>query len=514
MKFSFMQAKFFIILAATGFYSCHASKKLAIPTPVFANNPVVAHRGAFKKNNLPENSIASLKEAVRLGCTGSEFDIRMTADDSLVINHDPVFHGLEIEKKPYRDLFIYKLSNGEKIPTLREYILAGLQNNKSTRLVCEIKPSEISKERGRAIAVKVISLIKELKAAHMVEYISFDFGILEKIIENEPGAVTQYLAGDKSPEQLKGAGINGADYHYSVFKNNPGWIQSAKQQDIFLNVWTVNSPAEMDWVIANKFDFITTNEPELLLERLNKPTAAPGWKLAWSEEFNYSGLPDSTKWGYQTGGHGWGNNELQYYTAADTMNARVKNGLLTITVRNAKVGTNEYTSARLITKGKADFTYGRIEVSAKLPPGRGLWPAIWMLCSDIEKLGWPSGGEIDIMEHVGYEKDTVLGTVHTEAYNHVKNTQKGKKIFISNPYTDFHLYAIEWTPEYIDFFMDDQRFLRFSNEHKTSAEWPFDKPFYLILNIAVGGNLGGQKGVDQNIFPSSMEVDYVRVYQK
>ena len=509
-----MRTNFFLILGAAGFFSCHASKKMAVPSPVFADNIVVAHRGAFKKNKLPENSIASLKQAISLDCTGSEFDVRMTADDSLVINHDPVFNGLEIEKKQYRDLLSFNLTNGEKIPTLREYILAGLNNNSRTRLVCEIKPSEISKERGKEIAVKVISVVKQLKATNMVEYISFDYGILEKIIEIEPGAVTQYLAGDKSPEQLKASGIDGADYHYSVFKKNPGWIQSAKQQGIFLNVWTVNNPDEMDWVLANKFDFITTNEPEMLLERVKKSPEASGWKLTWNEDFNYTGLPDSTKWSYETGGHGWGNNELQYYTASDTMNVLVKNGSLHLTVRNAKVGNNDYTSARLVTKGKADFTYGRIEVSAKLPPGRGLWPAIWMLCSDIEKVGWPGGGEIDIMEHVGYEKDTVLGTVHTGAYNHVKNTQKGKKIFISNPYTDFHLYAIEWTPEFIDFFMDDQRYLRFSNERKTTAEWPFNKPFYLILNIAVGGNLGGQKGVDQNILPSTMEVDFVRVYQK
>jgi glycerophosphoryl diester phosphodiesterase len=438
----------------------------------------------------------------------------MTADDSLVINHDPVFHGLEIEKKQYKELLNFRLTNGEKIPTLREYILAGLKGNSSTRLVCEIKPSEISKERGRAIAEKVLALIKQLQAGPMVEYISFDYGILEKIIETDPHATTQYLAGDKSPAQLKASGVDGADYHYSVFKNNLSWIQSARENKIFLNVWTENTPDEMDWAIANKFDFITTNEPELLLERIRNAPTTTGWKLKWSEEFNYTGLPDSTKWGYETGGHGWGNNELQYYTAADTSNVFVKNGSLKITARIKRVGNNEYTSARLLTKNKAEFTYGRIEISAKLPQGRGLWPAIWMLCRDIEKLGWPGGGEIDIMEHVGFEKDTVLGTVHTTAYNHVINTQKGKKIFIDNPYTAYHLYAIEWTHEYIDFFVDEQRFLRFDNEHKTSAEWPFDKPFFLILNIAVGGNLGGQKGIDQNIFPSSMEVDYVRVYQK
>jgi glycerophosphoryl diester phosphodiesterase len=263
-----MRTIIYFILALPGFSSCHVPGKLALPAPVFAPNVVVAHRGAFKKNNLPENSIASLKQAIALRCTGSEFDVRMTTDDSLVINHDPVFHGLEIEKIRYKELLAYQLSNGEKIPTLREYILAGVKSNNSTRLVCEIKPSAISKERGKYIAVKVLALVKQLKARSIVEYISFDYGILEKIIETDPTAVTQYLAGDKSPDQLKAAGIDGADYHYSVFKNNPSWIQVARQNNIFLNVWTVNNPDEMDWAIANKFDFITTNEPELLLDRL------------------------------------------------------------------------------------------------------------------------------------------------------------------------------------------------------------------------------------------------------
>jgi len=243
-----------------------------------------------------------------------------------------------------------------------------------------------------------------------------------------------------------------------------------------------------------------------------KAVTANKWKLSWSEEFNYNGLPDSTKWSYETGGHGWGNNELQYYTQAAIANAEVSNGSLKLTALHEKMDNREYTSARLVTRGKADFTYGRIEVRAKLPAGRGTWPAIWMLGTNVTKAGWPDCGEIDIMEHVGYEKDSVLGTVHTKAYNHVKGTQKTKKIFIANPYTTYHLYSIEWTPERIDFFLDNALYNHFPNEHKTTAEWPFDSPFYLLLNIAVGGNLGGKEGVDQTIFPATMEVDYVRVY--
>jgi beta-glucanase (GH16 family)/glycerophosphoryl diester phosphodiesterase len=480
----------------------------------FEKNPVVAHRGAFKKNNLPENSKAALREAIRLKCTGSEYDVRMTADDSLIINHDPIYNKLQIEKTNYADLIEFKLSNREKLPTLREYILEGMEKNISTRLVCEIKPSEISKERGKAIAAKVVKLIHELKAQRLVVYISFDYDILKKIIEIDPKANTQYLDGNKSPDQLKADGISGADYHLSVFKNHPEWIGTAKKNGISLNAWTVNEAADMDWLIANGFDFITTNEPELLFERFKQSPATNGWKLTWSEEFNFSGLPDSSKWSYSTGGHGWGNNELQYYTDRDTLNANVEAGVLKIIARKQTKENRQYTSARLLTEDKAEFTYGKIEVSAKLPAGRGTWPAIWMLGKNRLEAGWPLCGEIDIMEHVGFNKDSVFGTVHTEAYNHMKGTQKGKGIFISNPYSGFHKYSIEWSPEKIDFIVDGKVYNTILNEHLTEKEWPFDQPFYLILNIAVGGSWGGQKGIDENIFPAVMEIDYVRVFQQ
>ncbi len=234
----------------------------------FAQNPVIAHRGAWKKNNLPQNSIASLKHAISLKCAGSEFDVRMTADNILVINHDPEYNKLPIEKTKYKDLADFKLTNGEKLPTLIEYLKAGMKNNFSTRLVCEIKPSEISKERGKAVAEKVVKLVHKLKADQLVVYISFDYDILKWIKEIDPNAITQYLEGDKSPEQLKADGISGADFHYSVYVEHPDWIEMAKKNNITLNAWTVNETADMDWLISYKFDFITTNEPELLLQRL------------------------------------------------------------------------------------------------------------------------------------------------------------------------------------------------------------------------------------------------------
>jgi beta-glucanase (GH16 family) len=235
--------------------------------------------------------------------------------------------------------------------------------------------------------------------------------------------------------------------------------------------------------------------------------------LSWSEEFNYDGLPDSTKWNYEKGGSGWGNNELQYYTEKNIDNAIVKNGLLNIIAKKEIKENKPYTSARLLTKGKVDFKYGKIEVSAKLPAGKGTWPAIWMLGNNIDNTIWPTCGEIDIMEHVGYMKDSIFGTIHSEAYNHIKGTQKGKGIFIGNPYTAFHKYSIEWTPEKIDFLMDGIVYNHIENEHLSLKEWPFDQSFYLLLNVAIGGNWGGKWGVDENIFPATMQVDYVRLYK-
>ena len=240
---------------------------------------------------------------------------------------------------------------------------------------------------------------------------------------------------------------------------------------------------------------------------------APQYKLIWSDEFDHPGLPDSTKWSYDVGGNGWGNKELEYYTKADTANAVVRNGHLYLTARKQQKAGNAYTSARLITNGKGDWLYGRIEVRAILPAGRGLWPAIWMLPTDWKYGGWPASGEIDIMENVGFMPDSIFGSVHTKSFNHVIHTQKTKGLFLKDPYTAFHTYAVEWDAQQIRFFVDGNNYTSFSNTGKGFAEWPFDQRFHLLLNIAVGGGWGGQKGVDDAVFPSAMIVDYVRVYQ-
>ncbi len=244
-----------------------------------------------------------------------------------------------------------------------------------------------------------------------------------------------------------------------------------------------------------------------------KEKGAPASKLVWSDEFNYTGLPDSTKWSYDTGGHGWGNNEKQYYTQKKPENASVKNGVLSITAVKENVGGANYTSARLASKNKGDWAYGRVEIRAKMPKGRGLWPAIWMLPTDWKYGDWPASGEIDIMEHVGYLPDSVFGTVHTGAYNHSIGTHKGTKTFRSDLSDAFHVYILDWSENEIKIFIDEELFFTYTNEKKTYREWPFDQRFHLLMNIAVGGDWGGKMGIDDTVFPQAMEIDYVRVYQ-
>lgn len=240
----------------------------------------------------------------------------------------------------------------------------------------------------------------------------------------------------------------------------------------------------------------------------------PHYRLVWSDEFDYEGPPDPQKWNYNMGGSGWGNNELQYYTDS---NASVRGGRLVIEARNETLENRTVTSARLTTKGKGDWLYGRVEVCARLPKGLGTWPAIWMLPTEDTYGRWPSSGEIDIMEHVGYDYGRIYATVHTAAYNHVKGTQKGGSRVYDDIDTAFHVYAAEWLPDRIRFLVDGDEIFVFKpddfNKDVTDQSWPFNKPFHLLINLAFGGNWGGAKGVDYAVLPAVMEIDYVRVYQ-
>lgn len=243
-------------------------------------------------------------------------------------------------------------------------------------------------------------------------------------------------------------------------------------------------------------------------------------KLVWSDEFNTDGLPDESKWSYDVGtacdkpcGCGWGNNELQYYTEREKKNARIEEGKLIIEVHKEKIETSNYSSARLVTKNKGDWKYGRIEVSAKIPTGLGVWSAIWMLPTDNTYGGWPSSGEIDIMENVGYASDTIVGSAHTLAYNHGIGTHKNGEIYLPEATEKFHVYSLEWTENYYELAVDNQVYFRFDNEYKDYKSWPYDQQFHLLLNIAYGGNWGGSHGVDPSTLPAKMYIDYVRVYQ-
>lgn len=239
------------------------------------------------------------------------------------------------------------------------------------------------------------------------------------------------------------------------------------------------------------------------------------FELVWSDEFDYNGLPDSTKWAYDTVGNswGWGNRELQYYTVEKTENARVSNGTLKITARQQQNENLDYTSARLITKHKGDWLYGKFEVKAKLPEGRGLWPAIWMLPTDWQYGGWPQSGEIDIMENVGYDPDTIVASIHTASYNHKVGTQRNNKISIPDNRNKFHIYMLQWDENTIKVSVDRKVYFVFNKDANNPDIWPFDKRFHLLLNLAVGGDWGGMYGVDSLIFPATFEIDYVRVYQ-
>jgi beta-glucanase (GH16 family) len=243
-----------------------------------------------------------------------------------------------------------------------------------------------------------------------------------------------------------------------------------------------------------------------------------GYKLVWADEFDRDGLPDPAKWNYDTefNERGWFNKEKQYYTKARLENARVANGKLIISARKEALrsmvdwGGQKYSSARLITRGKASWTYGFIEVRAKLPCALGSWPAIWMLGS---KGKWPEDGEIDIMEHLGKEPNVVLGSIYTGAYNWPKNTPITTKTPVPDTCGSFHNYQLTWTPERLVIGVDGRNFQQLLNTLDGDYQkWPYDSPQYLLLNLAVGGDLGGP--VDDQSFPWQFEVDYVRVYQR
>ncbi len=236
-------------------------------------------------------------------------------------------------------------------------------------------------------------------------------------------------------------------------------------------------------------------------------------RLVWNDEFDGRGLPDPAKWSYEEGFVR--NREFQYYTRERSANARREKGSLVLEARLDSLrhanGVALCTSGSINTRGKASWKYGRFEIRAKLPGGIGAWPAIWMLGDNIPKVGWPRCGEIDIMEYVGHRKDQVHFTVH--AQNEGRHVSKGVNVNFPTAETDFAVYVLEWERDALRFFVDGTLGLEFKRGDIAIAPWPFDKPHYLLLNLAIGGSWGAEKGIDAVIFPCRFEIDYVRVYQ-
>lgn len=245
----------------------------------------------------------------------------------------------------------------------------------------------------------------------------------------------------------------------------------------------------------------------VVLMPVNKANAAPNWNLVWSDEFNGTSL-NRANWTPEigTGSGGWGNNELQYYTDR-AQNVQVTGGNLVITAQKESYGGMNYTSARIKTQDLKSFTYGKVEARIKLPSGQGLWPAFWMLGSNISSVGWPKSGEIDIMERVNHNP-YVNGTVHWDAGGHAEYGRVSGNL----DFSQFHVYSIEWDSKYIRWFVDGQQFNEFYIENGTGNTEEFQRPFFLLLNLAVGGNWPGSPN-NSTPFPSQMLVDYVRVYQ-
>ena len=246
------------------------------------------------------------------------------------------------------------------------------------------------------------------------------------------------------------------------------------------------------------------------------PPVAAGWRLVWSDEFQQpdGSAPDAAKWGYEKGGNGWGNNELEYYTSR-TNNVRIENQQLVIEARREDFRGRKFTSARLVTKGKGSWTFGRIEARIKIPRGQGIWPAFWMLGANIGTAGWPACGEIDIMENIGKEPGTVHGTIHGPGYSGSKG--------IGGPVTlpdgvavadDFHVFAVECQPARITWFMDGKAYFSVTPAQlPKDTRWVFDQPKFVLLNLAIGGGWPGYPD-QKTIFPQRMVVDYVQILEK
>ena len=345
--------------------------------------------------------------------------------------------------------------------------------------------------------------------------------------EQPPPEVEVYLSVNPSELSFKASG----NVQNIAVTSNTGWSVSTDAE------WCVITPksgsfgntnvsvsATANYTDASRsaeliFTAGSTNKKCVITQEFTVlPNYVPqGYSLVWQDEFDdprsggKAAIPSTSRWWFETGSSGWGNNEIQNYipgfSGRDTC-AQIYGGSLKIIAK--KVG-NQILSIRMNTI--ESWTYGYFEARLKLPSGKGTWPAFWMLPKNFVR--WPDDGEIDIMEHVGYDPNNIVCSIHCKAYNHSIGTQKGATRRVSTALTDFHVYAVEWTEDYIYGFVDGVRYFTFNNDKKGNKDtWPFNAPFYLKLNLAWGGNWGGAQGVDESVLPATYEIDYVRVYQR
>ena len=294
----------------------------------------------------------------------------------------------------------------------------------------------------------------------------------------------------------------GGNHTYEIFDFNPN-NPSSPENELILR--TTDGNNEFDWY------FIITSLAEGEVAALEVDVEYTD--LIWSDEFDTDGAPNPRDWGYDIGDGcpdlcGWGNNESQYYTDSSN-NVIVSDGTLKIIAKRETLNGSEYTSTRMLTQDKFQFTYGRVDVRAKLPTGQGTWPAIWMLGANLPEVGWPAAGEIDIMEHVGRIQDEVSSALHTPSS--FGNTINTNRITVEGVSNDFHIYSVNWSPDEISFLVDNEIHYQYNPNNKTAANWPFDTDQFILFNVAMGGTLGGD--IDPNFIESTLEIDYVRVYQ-
>lgn len=320
------------------------------------------------------------------------------------------------------------------------------------------------------------------------------------------------------------------DGEYVFAETDKGQIKKEKWVNEDYQIWKLQKTSQglYQFINKNSGNTFTWKENEMIVEEnknlknqsfklnteetINYSKEEKEWKLVWNDEFDYKGLPDPNKWSFDVRGPGWVNDELQAYTDKKIENARVENGKLIIEGRK---NGNDYTSARIKTEGKGDWLYGKVVVRAKLPKGRGVWPAIWMMPTDNKYGSWPNSGEIDIMEYVGHEPGRIHASMHSKDMNFMNGAMRTSAKYIGNVEDEFHDYILLWEEDGITISVDDIVVGKWAtNPTETWESWPWHHRFHLILNMAIGGSWGGQQGVDDSIWPQKMEVEYVRIYQK